>query len=424
MKSIVIILLFMLYTVNSLSQSTLNDFIVKSKWNSPAISEIKNLIKIKEIQSKLIDVQNKASTVSFTSDLYFSPYFNNKEQLISISNSPDQTAVGYDINVSNGGLYSTQLNITKNLLNNRLVENLQFQNYLQIGGDKLNHKLVQHNLEKQITDSYILAYQIQMQDEFLSNELLEIQKRIDLVEILTQKGIVQESDLLLLQLEQSSKQTARLQIKANFNNALNQLYNLSNLAYADSTYLVTPIIPLNSIKDTLYLDEKYKNDSLLIEANTHVFNNQYKPQLNLYANTGVNSADIKHINHHFGISGGIRLSIPIYDGGQKNIFSQQQHLYQENLMRAKKSDKIKLNNNLNSLQNQIDQTKKNIEALDAQLVIQQKIRNLYQIKLTKGQVSIVDFLNISRDFRQTQFLKIQIQTNLWLLYSQFNYINW
>jgi outer membrane protein TolC len=293
-----------------------------------------------------------------------------------------------------------------------------------LGANKLTYETIQHNLEKLISDSYVLAFQLQSQKEYLIKEILELRKRIVLVELLTKKGILQESDYLLVQLDLKSKTTELQQVQSNLNSSINQLYTICNVESIDQVILLEPNISKNNKFDTLFLDRKYKNDSTQIEASTLVFNNQYKPKLALYANTGVNSTDITRINHHVGVSGGVRLIIPIYDGGQKNVFAQQQAIYQENLNAYKESNKLQLTNNLKNIQTQIDNTQNNLTAIVEQSAIQSNVLDVYKTKLANGQVSIVDFLNVSRDYRLTQLLKIQIETNLWLLYNQFNFTNW
>lgn len=49
---------------------------------------------------------------------------------------------------------------------------------------------------------------------------------------------------------------------------------------------------------------------------------------------------------------------------------------------------------------------------------------LYKEKLVKGQVSVIDYLNVVQNYKMQENARIQMQTNLWLLQNQYNYINW
>ena len=62
--------------------------------------------------------------------------------------------------------------------------------------------------------------------------------------------------------------------------------------------------------------------------------------------------------------------------------------------------------------------------MEIQLGKQENILEIFKGKLVQGQVSIIDYLNIIQNYRLMAYTKMQAQTNLWLLYSQFNFTNW
>lgn len=424
MKIFTTILLLLFTVVNSFFQVDLNYFLSAVKTNSTLLLDNENAEKQAQLQSRLIEIQNKSVNVNLTSEVYFTPFFNNNGELLSITTTPEPSAVGYDINIWNGGLYSLQLNLAKELFNNRKVENLQFQNNLLLGEDKLTNLKTQHLLEKKVVDTYVLAYQLQSQKHVLKNDIVASQKRIDQVELLVEKEALDKSDYLLIRLDQKARTVVLKQVEINWRNALHQLYDLSSLDYEDTVLLTEPIINLGEEVNQLHLNKKYMNDSLQIKSTIAVFDDQYKPQLNLYANTGVNSADITNVNQNYGVMGGLRLSIPIYDGGQKKLFHQQQRLYQESLTSDNKDSKTQLQHDLKNLKIQIADLNENLDTIDEQLEIHKELLRLYETRWTKEEVSTVDFLNIVQEFRQTQFLKIQMQTNRRLLSNQYNFMNW
>jgi outer membrane protein TolC len=66
----------------------------------------------------------------------------------------------------------------------------------------------------------------------------------------------------------------------------------------------------------------------------------------------------------------------------------------------------------------------NIQAIEEQLQKQRNVLEIYKGKLVQGQVSIVDYLNVIQTFKLNVQTKLQMQTNRWLLQSQYNFINW
>ena len=405
---------------------SLDFFLKNAKQNTPALQENKNLQKIGNIQDDIIRAQNNAFQVNATSEVLFAPYFNNYGNAIDITTAPSPNAYGYDVGITNGGLYSAQVNITKNLFNQAITDNLLFQNKVKNNAIKLSTEEITHNLVKNITDAYIMAYQLQLQENFTTEILKDLKKRLEVLELLVKRGILQESDYLLLQLDIESKNLELKQIRNNRETAINQLFTLSGMNAQKIDSLSKPILfknrELNTVKH--FYERKFTNDSLQIVADEQVFENAYKPQLSAYGNTGLNAVEIPNMDHKIGVSAGLRLTVPIYDGRQRKFNAQQSKLKEASLEFYKHNEKIQLDNRLESIQNQISALKENKDLLDRQITKQKNILEIYKGKLVQGQVSIVDYLNVIQNYKQNVFTQLQMQTNMWLLHSQYNYINW
>src|SRR5690606_22118755 len=116
--------------------------------------------------------------------------------------------------------------------------------------------------------------------------------------------------------------------------------------------------------------------------------------------------------------------IPIYDGEQKKYNALQSQLKYEGLEEYKKNSKIQLENNLKNILVQMKSLKENLQLLVSQLENQQKILEIYKEKLVYGQVSVIDYLNVIQNYKLRVYTKLQMQTNLWLLHNQYNFVNW
>ncbi len=405
---------------------SLDSFLENARQHAPALRENNNLKKIGNIQNDIIRAQNNAFRVNATSEVLFAPYFNNNGNAIDITTTPSPNAYGYDVGITNGGLYSAQLNVTKNLFNQATTDNLLFQNKVKNSAITLSSEEIAHNLVKTITDAYIMAYQLQLQENFTTEILKDLKKRLQVLELLVKRGILQESDYLVLQLDIESKNLELKQIQNNLEIAINQLYTLSGMKAQKTGSLPKPVLfkntELNSVAH--FYQKKFTNDSLQVVADQRVFDNSYKPQLTAYGNTGLNAVEIPNIEHKIGFSAGLRLTIPIYDGRQRKYNAQQSKLKEDNLEFYKSNAKIQLDNKLSSIESQITALQKNKTLLDNQIKKQKNILEIYKGKLVQGQVSIVDYLNVVQNYKQNVYTQLQMQTNMWLLQSQYNFINW
>lgn len=411
-------------SVFSQSQTSLNYFLEQAKQNTPILKENDNLLKIGEIQNSIITAQNKAFQINGTSEVLVAPYFNNNGKVIDITTTPSPNAFGYDVGITNGGLYAAQINVTKNLFNQAATDNLLFQNKIQNNTISLSSEEITHTIIKNITDAYILGYQLQLQEEFTKDILKDLEKRLQVVELLVKRAVLLESDYLLLQLDIEGKKLELQQIQNNLKIAISQLYSLSGIPIGTAEKLDTPNFSSVSHPSQFFYQKKFENDSLQIVANQRVFENQYKPQVSAYANTGLNAVEIPNIYRRLGASAGLRLTIPIYDGKQRKYNAQQSVLKEENLSFYKDNAKVQLDNNLQTITNQIEALNENMVLLDAQLEKQKKVLEIYKGKLVQGQISIVDYLNVIQNYKLNAYTKLQMQTNHWLLKSQYNFINW
>lgn len=81
----------------------LDYFVSNALKNDPGIKQNVNQQQIYSLQSQLINAQNKAPQVSFTSDYLFVPTFGGGK-VVSVTPNPPDGAFGYDPALTNGGL--------------------------------------------------------------------------------------------------------------------------------------------------------------------------------------------------------------------------------------------------------------------------------------------------------------------------------
>lgn len=425
MSRLIVWMLFFTVAVSVQAQkATLDYFVSKAKENTPTLLENNNLQKIREIQNNIIIAQNKAWQIDATSEVLAAPYFNNNGRFVDITTTPSPRAFGYDVGITNGGLYSAQLNVTKNLLNQGMVDNLLFQNKIRKDSLALTSQEIGHNLVKNVTDAYIMAYQLQLQSDFTQEILKDLENRLKVVEILVKRAVLMESDYLLLQSDVESKQLELQQVRNNLRTGIEQLYVSSGIPVAPTDSLVRPELAVKGVTSDYFYHRRFENDSLQVVADQQVFENRYRPQLSLYGNAGLNAVALNNIDRRMGLSAGLRLSVPIYDGKQRKYNAQQSLLNEENLEFYRDNAQIQLEDNLKSLDRQLTALTDNMKLMENQLAKQKNIIEIYKGKLVQGQVSIVDYLNVVQTYKQNVQTKLQMQTNRLLLQSQYNFINW
>ena len=392
--------------------------------NSPEIKENINLQKFNLFQVDLIKAQNQKPQINFTADYLFAPFLFNNGKFLSITPSPDSKSFGYDAALTDGGLYAAQLTFTKSLFNKKTVQALLDLNRFENQSLQITQTQLQHDLAKNVNDAYISVYQAQMQKDYLKEAITAMQSRLGILEALVKKDLMKQSDYLQLEIEVTSK---RLELKQQQGTLLSSISQLNSLCgiYDTAVYrFLAPTINKSVLVEKYFLEGKYANDSLSILAQQTVFNSKYKPQLEVFGNTGLNSTQASTIPHNLGLSAGFHLNIPIYDGNQKRITENQNKILLDNSRIYRNSHSSKIKNELALIDKQIDTQKELLTLLEIQLNKMKLLINTNESKLLVGQISAMEYVVALQEYTLTIQSKLQIETNIWLLMNQYNYLNW
>ena len=424
MKFIILMLSLIVEHGLMAQQRTLTDYQTLARQNNPIAQQNSNLQKILLLQNDIIKAQYTAPQVNFTSDYLFAPFFFSNKKIVAITNSPDANAIGYDAGITNGGIYSAQWNVSKNFFNEKTTQTLYNQNFAATKSLDLATLQALHDIDKNVADQYVNAYQAQQQIISLNKITDIINERNRVVEQLVKKGLLPESDFLLLKIElknqEASIEAQRLQIS----NAFAQLNTAVNSQDTTTFTLEMPNIVLNPLAQAYNFEKRYAVDSLNFALQQKVSELKYVPQFGVFGNAGLNSTDIRNIYHNLGFSAGAHLVIPLFDGHQKEKVAQQTALQIENLKLSKNLFSTQLKTNLYYLTQQIKSIQKSLVLIDEQLQTQEILLRIIKEKIVLGQVSVMDYVISLQNYALTNQSKIQTQSALWLLINQYNYINW
>jgi len=417
-------ILFIIACLSSLSlaQYNLNYFIDKAMNNSPVIKDYGNLFLINNLQKKLDIAQNSAFQVYLSSNLLFSPYFNNNGVLFTPNPSPD--AIGYDAAVTNGGLYSAQINLEKNIFNGDLLDVLNTQREVQ--GQSYENKTGQekHSLQKQVTDQYLNTLQYLQLYNLSKGVESNLDNQLKITGNLVEKGYAKASDYLQLKIEIKTQAIDMDRTWQNYKSGLAQLYSLCGINDTQTVMIDTAELTMvQPVSSSSFLTQ-FRLDSLNAAAQQNIFETKYLPQVSLFFNAGLNAVELNGIDRKFGMSAGINFSLPILDGSQRSITRQQTQLSEETLSDYKNYLAKNISVQKMDSENRIASLKKNIDDLNTQLVDYQKLIDLSESQLQQGNLSMIEYLTILRNYIDMQKTNITTEINYQLEISNYNYWNW
>lgn len=416
------ILLLCLLPSMLFAQRGLDYFLTKAAENSPALHEYSNLRSTNQVQKKLIAAQNSAFQLSISGDYLFAPYFNNNGDLVSTNPTPD--AFGYDIGITNGGLYSAQINLERNILNGRALNALERQVQIQGETDQYDYNLEKQNLEKEVTEQYLNAYRFLLLSRLSDEVAANLRQQFKLTEELLEKGFADSQDYLLLKIELQSQLIARNDTRQQYRSSLYQLYALCGMQ--DTTVVDledTGLTPREMNPQSGFI-RKYELDSLAAVNQQDIFETKYLPQVKLFTNTGLNAVELNNIEHKFGMSAGLSIALPILDGNQKSLTRQQNQIARNTIHAYRQFAYHNIDMQRKNLKARIKSLEQSIGALKGQIVDYRKLLDISVQQLRQGNVSMIDYLTLLRNFIDLRKNNIDMTISYQQEINNYNYWSW
>ncbi len=409
-KKFVIIFLICIAPLFSLGQNKdLDYFINKSLENNPAITDISNLVLSNIIDSELLHAANKLQ-VAGNGNGYYAPVVG---------------GYGYDQIITNGQQLSALVAVNKQI-NNKKNLNLQYKS-LQLQSDSLTNSsaITKQDIKKAIIIQYITTYGDQLQLEFNDQLIHLLSKEEGLLKSLTQNNVYKQSDYLSFLVTLQQQVLAKNQLLVQYKNDYASLNYLAGIIDTTAETLSAPAIQVvqNFQAQDLPFFLNYKIDSLRIENERLIAKVQYRPKVNLFADAGYQSSLILTPYKNFGYSFGVNLTVPIYDGHQKQLQFSKLDIQQRTLQKKQEFFDLQYHQQLQQLYQQLN----NIEGLNTNISKQiDYLETLLKVDaklLETGDIRITDLILALNNYITAKNLVVQNQVARYQVIQQINYWN-
>jgi outer membrane protein TolC len=411
-----------LFPLFASGQNTLQTFLDSALIHNPEAVSIQTQINSYQYDNQMIDAVVRSPKGFLSSEVLVAPYFNNDGK--PIDTNPTDHAIGYDVGITNGGLYSFLFNLQVPMLKGKQVTHLQEQNQVEIDKLKTRLKLIENELKRSVGSQYfdVLAQQATVESNKENASILN--QEFQLVKTLMNKGLYRFSDYRLLELELKSDSVNLNASETDFELAIRQLKATCGIRNQEILNLISPTMITTEpvTKPSLFI-QPFSHDSLTTLAQQKVFNDRYLPQLNVYANSGLNSTSIPNIQRHFGASAGLQFTYSLFDGGQKKINEEQLSLRIDESTRQKELK-------LKEVKTQADAYLKNIQKLKEELLKEKQIQAeykelfvLYQYEVQRAQISMIELITLLKKRSEINLAITLKEITINKLINEYNYWN-
>ena len=404
------VLLFLTIFFSASSQEKdLDYFINTALQNSPLLKDYNNLVRINAIDSARIIAGYKPQVNGKSSNLY----------------APVIHGWGYDEAVTNIGNFSELITVDKQVINKKVLQNEIDLLHLQNDSLHVARKISEQDLKKAIISQYIAAYG-SWQQYLYNKEVYDLLTKEDtLLKKLTQSAVYRQTDYLVFLITLQQQKLSITQAKIQFQNDYATLNYLSGLFDTSFTSLTEPgleLIYTPEIENSVYY-QKFTVDSLILKANDSQIDLSYKPKVSLYADAGYVSS-LQYLPYkNWGVSAGVNLTVPIYDGRQRKM--QHNKIAIAELTRQNYRDyfKTQYNQQIAQLTQQLNASQQLINETNEQIKYTQGLMEANRKLLPTGDVKISDFVIAINNYLNAKNIITQNTITRLLIINQINYWN-
>ena len=401
--------ILVLFSVKSFSQEKdLRFYMEKAQTNSPLLKDLSNQIKSNSIDSLL----NKA---------------NYKPQIagnLNANYAPVLNGFGYDTALSNGQTISGLVGVNKKIIGKNQVNSQAESFQLLKESLVLNKKIASKDVNKLITAQYITASGSAEQLDYNQKMASLLKDEATILKKLTQNSIYKQTDYLVFLSTIKQQELQVLQLKQQYQNDLGLLNYLSGEADTTFVNLKKPDVTLKTIQsaDKIVFAKQFEVDSLKIINQNKLIDNAYKPSLSLIGDAGYLSSLTYEAHKNFGLSVGLGLSVPIYDGNKKSLQHQKNETalatnlaYKANFNKQYQQQLLILNQKLKQAVAIENQLQSQLQIVDALIEANKKLLLTGDAQITDFVIAIGNVITINNSISQNKINKLQLinENNYW-----------
>lgn len=426
MRIVTLLILVLLLNTVQAQKRNLDFYINKAKASSPLINQAQNDNKIVGLDLEQIRSILAKPEINVEASTLFAPIIshdNNRNSFELVSNGANSYS-GYDMAVTDGGQYQSGVSLRQPLFTGSSLRAYSGRADIsrQINENRIT--LTAHELENVISHQYLLCLKAKRTAETNQQILMELGDQMKLMQKLVENAIYKQSDLMLLQIEYDNfklnYESAQSDFRSNLYD-LNLLSGIKDTVTVDLQEIDVQIKNQSGIASEFV--NSYRLDSMNISAEQNISNLKYKPQVNFFANAGMNAVYLPAFNR-FGFSTGLSFIWNIFDGHQQKLLSQKTEINQKTLDFEKQHFITQQEINKNAILKQIVLVEKRKVLTDRQLNQYDQLLKVYRAKLAQGEISVIDYKTILRDLAAKKQERALLDLEEQALIISYNYWNY
>ncbi|MEI6087928.1 MAG: TolC family protein [Bacteroidota bacterium] len=409
MKKIRLLFFILLLHLIAFTQERSLDFYIRAGIeNSPFLKDLKN--------------QQRANTID--SMRILAGYLPQVNAVSTNSYAPTVGGWGYDGAITNGSNFSQLVSVSKQLVSKENLKNQHEAIQLLNESLKTSGKISEQDLRKTITAQYISAFG-NYQQYYFNKEVLQLfKKEQTILKSLTEKGVYRQTDYLSFLVTMQQQEIQITLYKNIFQNDFSSLNYLCGINDTSAVPLKKPEIFLSLLPEAenSIFYQQFLNDSLKLRNSDALIDYRYKPKVNVYGDGGYLTSFSGQAYKNFGVSLGLNLVVPIYDGKQKKMqhdkieIAEQSRKQYRDYFKTQYSQQIaQLFQQLHAAEDLVHQSENQIKYVETLIEANQKLLETGDAHMADYIIAIGNYMNAKNTITLNRISQLQIinQINYW-----------
>ena len=407
------LILFHFFAVPALAQqdsaANLDFYLGQALQNSPLLKDYRTQVQLGQLDSQLIHASYLPQVSGNSNNIY----------------APSYHGWGYDEAISNGGNFTTVVAVTKTLVGQKHID-AQYET-IRLNNQGINNtsKISEQDLRRSVTAQYITTYGDLQQLNFNREIYSLLEKESNLLKDLTEKNVYRQTDYLAFLVTVKQEALLLRQLDIQFRNDHGTLNYLCGIVDTGAKLLAAPFIELKQrpdIANSIFF-RQFTLDSLKLRNSRSLIDFSYRPKANLYADGGWSSSLMYEPYKNFGVSFGVSVTMPIYDGHQRKMQYSKLDIQERTRIGYQQFFTSQFSQQLAQLSQQLKATEELISQIDEQVRYSETLINVNGKLLGTGDAKIADYILALSNYLNAKNLLTQNYVTRLQIINQINYWN-
>ncbi|MCX6251577.1 MAG: TolC family protein [Bacteroidetes bacterium] len=371
-------LIFLFTSALRAQEKDIEYFITQGFTSSPLLKDLNNQLRTNSYDSLLV----KAS---------FQPQVNVNTSLMY---APIVKGYGYSEPITNGQQFLMQIAAGQAIFNSK-AKNAQYHKFgIENQGITYSVKISKLDLKKAIISQYLTVYGIYNETTFRKNLIQTGEDEEKILKELVNQGYYKQTDYLSFLLELQSITFELTDYEIQYRKELSNLKILCGINDTITYQLKNPdlaLVPASGYVNPVFF-QRFKIDSLRLENEKVIINSHYKPQVNWFTDAGLVNNEPRFIYQNFGVSIGISLALPVYDGNQRKLSYEKLKVSEETRKFYRDFFASQYDQQISQLNSELRLTMEVFPKLGKQLELSEDLIRQDKVLLNTGGISVTDYI--------------------------------